>query len=622
MFTKRLKDYQKSRNVEKNNFENILNKESQKFKEFEIGISRFYKNNDITEELNNKSLASITSTSSSNSNNSINNKSKQDDILSKISYSPSIVSNDSKTKSDYVKTLRSQNSVLKRRELIISDEEENDEDDNQDKYKKRNKIKVKYLENDELKILNRRVLISHKYYDILELQPGSSIENIKKAYRKKASKLHPDKQRSDNDEQKEKSLIKFRQVQESYEFLSNPNKKEVYDEYGDDILKYGFLDQWNEMKGIFETKLSNNNEINININNNKCLNNELEWEFFWQELLIYLFFKPILNKNSIELRDLPAMNISITNYKILINNSYTYLKKLLSMPKNLFENPIVMNLDSIDSNLINDKCLPNLKKGLFSRLVNNYSNLQNTKLKIDSFTNIQIIGSNPKNLVINKDSVSLLNTFRDKSSLNDTFGIIFCESKQGWTKFLNLAKKEFESKNGNDNSKYNNEDNLISQKSNNFKRRLKEIQAEFDWMILVFLSEEQLPSQDQELLLDYYNIKDELKELKNSEDLNNLDIIEEKMNESHTIDLFPCLVHKPKNSKVVSNYNSDINSYSRPSSLQINQIIKQLELLSNFDYDDFNYKRNKNSIFNLITNTTGEAPHVGNGGKNDVANFK
>ncbi|KAK9171190.1 DnaJ domain protein [Cryptosporidium meleagridis] len=617
MFTKRLKEYQKSRNVEKNNFLDILNKQGQKFKEFEIGIARFYQNNDIIEGLNNKSLPSFAAASSSNSNQSINNKSKQDDILSKISYSPSIASNDSKTKTDYVKALRSQNSVLKSREFIISDEEENGF---QDKCKKRSKIKDNYLENDEFKMLNRRVLISHKYYDVLGLQPGSSIENIKKAYRKKASKLHPDKQRSENDEQKEKSLIKFRQVQESYEFLSNPNKKEVYDEYGDDILKYGFLDHWNEMKGIFETKVSSNNQVNINNNDNKSLNNESEWGIFWQELLIYLFFKPILDKNSIELRDLPAMNISITNYKILINNSYTYLKKLLSMPRNAFENPIVMNLDSIDSNLITDKSLPNLKKGLFSRLVNNYGDIQNTKLKINSFANIQIIGSNPKNLVINKDSVSLLNGIGNKPSLNDTFGIIFCESKHGWTKFLDLAKREFESKNGSDNDKYNNEDNLVNKKSNNFKRRLKEIQAEFDWMILVFLSEEQLPSQDQELLLDYYNIKDELKELKNSEDLNNLDIIEEKMNGSHTIDLFPCLVHKPKNPKVASDYNSDINLYSRPSSLQINQIIKQLELLSNFD-DDFNNKLNKNSIFNTISNSMEEAPTVGKGGKSDVANF-
>ncbi|KAH8583490.1 DNAj protein [Cryptosporidium sp. chipmunk genotype I] len=632
MFSERLKEYQKYGRVEKDNLENILKKESKRLREIEIGIGRFYKNNYFTRELSNKSLSSISSTSSSKSSNSnskkgcengASNKAKLMDISSKISCcSSSVVSNDSKTKSDYVQTLRNQNSMLRRRELISDDQDFSDSYYFQGKYKKRNQQEDDYLENQEFRDkspmneyrkLNRRVLISHKYYDILELQPGSSIENIKKAYRKKASKLHPDKQRSGNLEQKEKSLIKFRQVQESYEFLSNPNKKEVYDEYGDDILKYGFLDYWNEMKGIFESKAPNNNEMHININNKKSLDNQSDWEVFWQELLVNLFFKPILNKNSIELRDLPPMNMSVTNYKTLINNSYTYLKKLLSMPKSLFGNPIVMNLDSIDSGFTNDNS-PILKKGLFSRLINNSNSSQNTELILNNFVNVQIVGSNPNNLVINKDTVSLLNTFRNKSSVNDAFGIIFCENKQGWTKFLNLAKKEFE-------NKRENEDNLIFQKSNNFKRRLKEIQAEFDWIILVFLSEEQLPSQDQELLLDYYNIRDELKEFKDSEDVTNLDIIEEKVDGSHAFDLFPCLVHKPKKLKVMSKFNSDISSYSRPSSVQIIRIIKQLELLSNFDYDDFHYGHNKHSIFNLISNKSEEAPYRGEGGKGNVVNY-
>ncbi|OII75242.1 DnaJ domain-containing protein [Cryptosporidium ubiquitum] len=621
MFSDRLKEYQKSRKDEKSNIDNVLNKESKKLQEIGIGIRKLHNNIDYTKGLINKSSGSRSSNSSVDSSNlGVNNacsninsfRMKLEDISSKISYSPSVISNDSKTKSDYVHTLRSQNNVYKRRELI-SDHENFGDHYSQVNYKKRNledynSPNEKYNNKspiNEFRMLNKRVLISHKYYDILELQPGSNLESIKKAYRKKASKLHPDKLVLKNPDQKEKSLAKFRQVQESYEFLSNPNKKELYDEYGDDILKYGFLDHWNEMKGIFETKVPNYNEMNNNINQTKFSNIRSDWDIFWQEVLVHLFFKPILNKNSIELRDLPPMNISVTNYKTLISNSYMYLKRLLSIPSSFFGNPIVINLDPIDDlNIVDDKTLPMLKKGLFSRFAN--FNTQKTKFS-NNFVNAQIIGYNTNSLVINKDTVGLAKISSNKTSVNEAFGIIFCESKQGWGRFLNLAKKEFESKNGNTDN-YNSSDHLINQNFNNFKRRLKEIQAEFDWVILVFLSEEQLPSQDQELLLDYYNIKDDIKDIKDSGDVNNLDIIEEKVDESQASDLFPCLIQKSKNSNL-SNRSSDI-SYSRPSNAQINQIIKQLELLSNIDSD-----LNNHPIIDMIASEVGEAPCVGKGGK-------
>jgi len=65
------------------------------------------------------------------------------------------------------------------------------------------------------------------YYEVLEVSKSSSAEEIKKAYRKKALQFHPDKN-PDNKEAEEK----FKEAAEAYEVLSNPEKKQRYDQFG------------------------------------------------------------------------------------------------------------------------------------------------------------------------------------------------------------------------------------------------------------------------------------------------------------------------------------------------------------------------------------------------------
>jgi molecular chaperone DnaJ len=65
------------------------------------------------------------------------------------------------------------------------------------------------------------------YYDILGVAKGASAEEIKKAYRKLAIKYHPDK--NPNDKSAED---KFKEAAEAYEVLSNPEKKQRYDQFG------------------------------------------------------------------------------------------------------------------------------------------------------------------------------------------------------------------------------------------------------------------------------------------------------------------------------------------------------------------------------------------------------
>ena len=62
------------------------------------------------------------------------------------------------------------------------------------------------------------------YYKTLGVERGASAEEIKKAYRKLAHKFHPDKNGGDEN--------KFKEVNEAYQVLSNPQKRAQYDRFG------------------------------------------------------------------------------------------------------------------------------------------------------------------------------------------------------------------------------------------------------------------------------------------------------------------------------------------------------------------------------------------------------
>lgn len=65
------------------------------------------------------------------------------------------------------------------------------------------------------------------YYITLGLEKGASASEIKKAYRKKALKYHPDKNPGNNEAEH-----KFKEAAEAYEILGNPDKKARYDQMG------------------------------------------------------------------------------------------------------------------------------------------------------------------------------------------------------------------------------------------------------------------------------------------------------------------------------------------------------------------------------------------------------
>ncbi|PIN07712.1 Molecular chaperone (DnaJ superfamily) [Handroanthus impetiginosus] len=72
------------------------------------------------------------------------------------------------------------------------------------------------------------------YYNILKVNRNASDEDLKKAYRRLAMIWHPDKNMN-----KQEAEAKFKQISEAYDVLSDPQKRQIYDLYGEEGLKSG-----------------------------------------------------------------------------------------------------------------------------------------------------------------------------------------------------------------------------------------------------------------------------------------------------------------------------------------------------------------------------------------------
>jgi len=73
------------------------------------------------------------------------------------------------------------------------------------------------------------------YYEVLKVSRSASPDEIKKVYRKLAMQYHPDKNTN-----KKEAEERFKEVSEAYEVLSDPNKRQRYDQFGHAGMKSSF----------------------------------------------------------------------------------------------------------------------------------------------------------------------------------------------------------------------------------------------------------------------------------------------------------------------------------------------------------------------------------------------
>ena len=109
------------------------------------------------------------------------------------------------------------------------------------------------------------------YYETLGISKDASAADIKKAFKKKAMKYHPDRNAGDKESEK-----KFKEVKEAFDVLSDPQKKSMYDQFGTTDFNSGgpsgsygsqgfsgalmmylkiFLETFLEIKEVAQTKL-------------------------------------------------------------------------------------------------------------------------------------------------------------------------------------------------------------------------------------------------------------------------------------------------------------------------------------------------------------------------------
>src|SRR5262245_17723840 len=72
------------------------------------------------------------------------------------------------------------------------------------------------------------------YYETLEVERSADDSNVKTAFRKLAMKWHPDKNPGDK-----ASEVKFKEINEAYEVLKDPQKRAAYDRFGHAAFEQG-----------------------------------------------------------------------------------------------------------------------------------------------------------------------------------------------------------------------------------------------------------------------------------------------------------------------------------------------------------------------------------------------
>ncbi len=89
------------------------------------------------------------------------------------------------------------------------------------------------------------------FYDILEVERGVSTDDLKKSYRKKAMRYHPDRNHDDTEAE-----AKFKEVSEAYEILKDDQKRAAYDQYGHAAFENGGMGRGGMGGGGFDSAFS------------------------------------------------------------------------------------------------------------------------------------------------------------------------------------------------------------------------------------------------------------------------------------------------------------------------------------------------------------------------------
>lgn len=75
-------------------------------------------------------------------------------------------------------------------------------------------------------------MATQDFYQVLGVSKDANERDIKKAYKRMAMKYHPDRTKGDKEME-----IKFKEIKQAYEVLSDPQKRQMYDQYGHEAFE-------------------------------------------------------------------------------------------------------------------------------------------------------------------------------------------------------------------------------------------------------------------------------------------------------------------------------------------------------------------------------------------------
>ena len=124
------------------------------------------------------------------------------------------------------------------------------------------------------------------YYEVLGIDKSASADEIKKSYRRLAKKYHPDINKEPGAEER------FKEINEAYEILSDPNKKSTYDQYGFAGLEngggfsgFGDMGGFSGFGDIFESFMGGGFS-NFGFNSSRRSNSPMQGDNRYSELTI------------------------------------------------------------------------------------------------------------------------------------------------------------------------------------------------------------------------------------------------------------------------------------------------------------------------------------------------
>ncbi len=169
------------------------------------------------------------------------------------------------------------------------------------------------------------------YYQILQIDKEASQDIIEKAYKTLAKKYHPDLQAEENKKNAENILKK---INEAYEVLSNPSKREAYNKTIEQSTisqeQYKEIIHQNE---YLKNKLKNNSSVQ-----NSNSNNNLNFENYYNKKIQDLEYQENLQKaRQRAYYDAYIQDLKSRGYKIKYKKTLKeYLKNLISLIITIF----------------------------------------------------------------------------------------------------------------------------------------------------------------------------------------------------------------------------------------------------------------------------------------------